>query len=123
MAQLRILIVEDEPIIADLLGDLLGALGHQVCGTAATEAEAVAVALRCEPDLMVVDSSLGEGSGVAAVDEILRHRRIRHIFATANPSGVRDQRPDAIVLQKPYFEADLVAAMDRAMGLASGAAA
>ena len=122
MAKLRILIVEDEAMIALLLGDLLGVLGHEVCAIASTEAQAVAAALRCEPDLMIVDSSLGGGSGVSAVDEILRHRRIPHVFATANPSGVSDERTDAIVIQKPYFEADLVAAMDRALTLTASAA-
>jgi CheY-like chemotaxis protein len=115
MIPLRILIVDDEPAIAALLADLLRALGHDVCAIASNEADAVAAALRCEPDLMIVDARLGKGSGVSAVEDILRRRSIPHLFATANPAGVLDRRPDAIVIQKPYFEGDLVAAMDRAL--------
>jgi CheY-like chemotaxis protein len=122
MTSLRILIVDDEPVLAALLADLLRALGHTVDAIASSEAEAVIAALKHEPDLMIVDASLGEGSGVSAVEDILRRRWIPHLFATANPASVLDRRPDAIVIQKPYFEADLVAAMDRAMK-ASGARA
>jgi CheY-like chemotaxis protein len=122
MSRLRILIVEDETMIAGFLADLLRALGHEVCGVAATQAEAVAAAREHQPDLMIVDAGLGEGSGVSAVEEIFRHRQIPHVFATANPSSVRDRQPNAIVIQKPYFEADLVAAMDRALASSSDVA-
>jgi CheY-like chemotaxis protein len=120
MVPLRILIVDDETMIAELLADLLRALGHTVCAIASSEAEGVTAALSHEPDLMIVDSRLGEGSGVSAVEEILRRRWIPHVFATANPTSVLDRRPSAIVIQKPYFEADLVAAMDRALKASEG---
>jgi two-component system, response regulator PdtaR len=116
MTSLRLLIVDDEPVLAALLAEVLRALGHTVCAIASSEAEAVTAAAAHEPDLMIVDANLGDGSGVSAVGEILRRRRIPHVFATANPSSVLDLRPDAIVIQKPYFEADLVAAMVRALG-------
>jgi CheY-like chemotaxis protein len=115
MTPLRILIVDDEPAIAALLADLLRALGHSVCAIVSNEAEVVTAAEEHAPDLMIVDASLGEGSGVSAVEQILRRRQVPHLFATANPASVLDRRPDAIVIQKPYFEVDLVAAMDRAL--------
>ncbi len=58
MTALRVLVVEDEAIIAMLFADLLVAMGHEVCAIEATEAGAVAAAVRCRPDLMIVDAHL-----------------------------------------------------------------
>jgi two-component system, response regulator PdtaR len=83
---LRVLIVEDDAIISMLLAELLAELGYDVCATAATEAEAVAAAIRDKPDLMIVDARLRGGSGVSAVAEILQAGRSR-IFSSAEPQG------------------------------------
>lgn len=113
---LRILIAEDEEMIAMLLAETVEALGHQVCATAATQEEAVARAEAYCPDLMIVDGSLGDGSGVDAVTAILRTRYIPHLFVTGNVLDVARKRPDAVILQKPFFVRELVTAIDRAMG-------
>lgn len=115
MATLRILIIEDEPIIAMLFEELLTELGHNVVGIADTEAVAVAAALKHKPDLMFVDAHLGKWSGVAAVEVILRTRFIPHIFTSGDVSSVRAQRPDAIVISKPFRETDLINAIEMAM--------
>ena len=70
MKALRVLVIEDDALIALLLSELLAGMGHDVCATATTEAEAVSAATRCNPDLMIVDARLGQGSGVSAVEEI-----------------------------------------------------
>jgi DNA-binding response OmpR family regulator len=72
MKALRVLVVEDDALIAMLLGEMFPSMGHDVCATAATEAEAVSAATRYHPDLMIVDAGLGRGSGVSAMEEILR---------------------------------------------------
>ena len=72
MKALRVLVIEDDALIAMLLTEMLAGMGHDVCATAATEAEAVSAATRYDPDLMIVDAGLGRGSGVSAVEEILR---------------------------------------------------
>ena len=71
MKALRILVVEDDPLIGMLLAEVLEGLGHEVCAIEANEADAVAAAARCSPDLMIVDARLGDESGIAAVDQIL----------------------------------------------------
>ena len=63
METLRVLVVEDYALIAMLLSELLASMGHDVCATAASEAEAVIAAARYAPDLMIVDAGLGRGSG------------------------------------------------------------
>jgi two-component system, response regulator PdtaR len=117
---LRVLIVEDDAIIGLLLQETIEALGHSVCGIANTEADAVAQADRFQPDLMIIDASLRSGSGVSAIETIERTRRIPHIFVTGDARKVRALRPDAIVLEKPFFEGDLATAIERALAVEAG---
>ncbi len=119
MKALRVLVVDDDCLIATLLADVLAGMGHDVCAIEVTEAGAVAAAIRCKPDVMIVDVLLGEGSGISAVEQILRTGFIPHLFVTGDPSRVRARRPDAAVLQKPFRVADLAWALQRAIGVAS----
>jgi CheY-like chemotaxis protein len=112
---LRVLVVEDDALIGMLYADLLAEMGHIVCAIAATEAEAVAAAAQCKPDLMIVDASLNEGSGVSAVDEILRTGFVPHVFVTGDAASVRAVRPGAIVMEKPFRDPELGYAIQRAL--------
>jgi CheY-like chemotaxis protein len=112
---LRILVVEDDAIIGMLLGELLTAMGHKVCAVVGTEAEAVAAAVKHHPDLMMVDATLGEGNGIRAVETILRAGPVAHLFTTGEALGVSLRRPGAVVVQKPFDEADLIPAIARAL--------
>ena len=104
MKALRVLVVEDDTITGMLLGELLKAMGYDVCAIESTEANAVTAAARCRPDLMIVDVQLGDGSGVSAVDEILRTGPVSHVFVSGDISGVRALRPGTVMIQKPYRE-------------------
>jgi DNA-binding response OmpR family regulator len=115
MKTLKVLIVEDDAMIGLLLSEVLEGMGHSVCAIEATEAGAVAAANRHRPDLMIVDVWLGDGNGVAAVEEIRRTQFIPHIIVSADLSKVRNLRPDAVVLQKPFRAFDLERAMLRAL--------
>jgi CheY-like chemotaxis protein len=115
MQSLRIFIVEDDALIALLLEDVLGEMGHEVCGSESGEGEAIAAALRCKPDLMIVDEHLGQGSGMAVVDAVLRNGAVPHLFVSGDARRIRALRPDAIVIEKPFFEVDLARAIQRAM--------
>ncbi|WP_248311297.1 response regulator [Bosea sp. ASV33] len=112
---LRVLVIEDEPIIATLLAEVLTELGHVVSGIATTEAEAIREATRCRPDLMIVDARLRQGSGLTAVAEILEDGFIPHVFVSGDRLTKNSMSPEAIVLQKPFQEADLVRAIARAL--------
>jgi len=112
MKRLRIVLVEDDAVIGALIAELIREMGHHVCATAGTHAEAVAAALQHAPDVMIVDVVLGDGSGVAAVAEIQRRADIPHIFMTG---GTRRSIPlHATVLAKPFGLAGLAAALARA---------
>jgi two-component system, response regulator PdtaR len=112
---LNVLMVEDDACVAELLGELLAEMGHKVCAVETTEAGAVAAASRHKPDLMIVDVLLREGSGIGAVESIMQAGSVPHFFVSGNISKVLALRPAAVVLQKPYSEAGLVSAMNRAL--------
>jgi CheY-like chemotaxis protein len=112
---LRILVVEDDALIQMLMGETLVSMGHEVCAVAATEAEAVEAATQSQPDLMIVDSHLESGSGLAAVRRILQARAIPHIYVSGDALAAELLDPGAVTLQKPYQELDLARAIARAM--------
>lgn len=114
MNALRVLVMEDDAMIGILLGEVLEGMGH-VCAIEATEAGSVAAASRCRPELMIVDVRLGEGSGVAAVEEIIRAGPVPHVFVSGDPSRVAALRPGAVFIQKPFSEATLAGAIQRAL--------
>ena len=111
MRPLRIVVVEDDAPISMLLGEILEDMGHTVCAIENTEAGAVSSAALWHPDLMIVDLSLGEGCGIAAMDAIQRHGTMPHVFVSGDISRIRLLRPNAIMAQKPYREADIVDAI------------
>ncbi|HZL58144.1 MAG TPA: response regulator [Stellaceae bacterium] len=112
----RVLIIEDDVMIAMLFENLLAGMGHAVCAIAATEADAVAAAIRHKPDLMIVDGRLNHGSGEAAVDEIQRTGKVPHIFVSGDPpASIQARRPGAVVIGKPFREAELANAIQRAL--------
>ena len=119
MKALRVLVVEDEILIGMLLADTLGAMGYEVCAIEATETGAVAAAARCNPDLMIVDARLRDGSGVSAVEEILRTGWVPHVFISGETSTILALRPGAIVIQKPFRDIDLNRAIRRALDAAA----
>jgi two-component system, response regulator PdtaR len=118
MKALRVLVIEDDALIAMLLSELLASMGHDVCATAASEVEAVIAATRYDPDLMIVDARLGRGSGLSAVEEILRTGPVAHVFVSGDAEGVWRRKPDAIVVRKPFRKTELARAIDSALAAA-----
>ena len=71
----RILIVDDEPMIAMMLADWVSELGHEAVGPSHNAHAALALIAESSPDAAIVDVSLGEGSGYP-VAECLTERNI-----------------------------------------------
>ncbi len=109
----RVLIVEDEPVIAILLGMVLRRLGHAVMGVEGTEAGAVAAAARERPGLILLDNGLREGSGAGALARILRDGFIPHVYL--NGSRAQQAGPGIAVLEKPFTEGALEQAVAAAL--------
>jgi DNA-binding response OmpR family regulator len=110
--KLRIVVAEDEALIGELLAEMLADLGHDVCAIEATELGLVMAAARCRPDLLLVDVHLGDSSGVSGIAHVLSIGFVPHVFMTGEPIRLRNS--GAVVLQKPFWECDLVRAMERA---------
>jgi two-component system, response regulator PdtaR len=118
---LRILLAEDDAIIGMLLADVLKDMGHAICAIEATETATVITAAQCRPDLLIIDAHLGPGSGVTAVEHILRIGFVPHLFVSGDPASVLTYMPDAVVIQKPFREADLSRAIERALAVPAAA--
>ena len=100
-----VLIIEDEPIIAMDIKELVANCGHRVVGVAATEAEAVAMAERDRPGLILADINLGAGGdGTSAVSRIMRSHYAPVIFVTAYPERLLtgEAVEPAFVITKPF---------------------
>ena len=100
-----VLIIEDEPIIAMDIEELVQNCGHNVVGVATSEAEAVKLATLHKPGLILADINLGiGGDGTAAVARIMQHHYAPVIFVTAYPERLltgEDLEP-AFVITKPF---------------------
>ena len=110
---LRILIVEDELLIALDAEIALEAAGHDVVGTATTEEQAVEMALSHQPELVIVDLRLaGGGCGRTVVKRLRPILDVHIIFASGNldpamRARLREFEPLAM-LSKPYSSDELV---------------
>ena len=112
---LHIVIVEDDILIAMDVAELLTELGHDVCATVRTEADAVAAAERCRPDLMIVDGQLDEGGGISAMRQILAKSEVAHLYITGDRRRLMQQVPDAVILEKPFSLSELLNGIDAAL--------
>ena len=115
MKALRIVVVEDDAMIGLFLGMSLEQMGHQVCAIAATEDAAVKAAADFAPDLMIVDARLREGDGISAVERILSAGPMPHLFCSGDLNDVAARLPDSDILQKPFHDDELSAAIDRVL--------
>lgn len=99
----RILLVEDEPLIAMMLEDFLDVLGKQVAGTADTVAGALAVVEGGGVEAAILDLNLRGGEKSIPVAEELASRGIPFVFATGGGDESVDARfRDRPCLQKPF---------------------
>jgi CheY-like chemotaxis protein len=105
-----VLLIEDEPLIALRLESIVEGMGHSVVGVAATRTEAVAMAKRARPGLILADIQLADGSsGLEAVREIADTLSSPAVYITAFPKRLMDAACGAQppLIEKP-FEAEQV---------------
>lgn len=114
----RVLIIEDEPIIAMDLETLVESLGHTVVGNARTRDEAVSMARAERPGLVLADIRLADGSsGLDAVNDILTSFEVPVIFITAYPESLlTGERPEpTFLIAKPFREETVKAVVSQAL--------
>jgi CheY-like chemotaxis protein len=121
----RIVVIEDEPIIAADLEAIVADLGHTVVARASTRAAAVEAVLAHRPDLVLADIRLGDGSsGIEAVRDILATLDVPVIFVTAFPERLlTGNKPEpTFLVVKPFRAQAVQAAVARALFFRSSAA-
>jgi DNA-directed RNA polymerase specialized sigma24 family protein len=114
----RVLIIEDEPIIAMDIETIVRDLGHDVTGVAVTRDEAVALAMEDRPGLVLADIQLADdSSGIDAVKDILAEFNVPVIFITAFPERLlTGERPEpTFLITKPFQRSTVKAAISQAL--------
>ncbi|KJS18592.1 MAG: two-component response regulator [Hoeflea sp. BRH_c9] len=109
----EIMIIEDEPLIAMDIEDMVEALGHRVTGIARTHTEALDIFRRTKPKMVLADIQLADGSsGIDAVNDILKNDTIPVIFITAFPERLlTGEKPEPAFLVTKPFNPDMVKAL------------
>ena len=116
----RVLVVEDEGLIAEELRERLVRMGMVVAGVAASAEEAIAFANEMEPTLVLMDIRLkGRTDGISAAATIRKRHQIPVIFITAHSDPVTVERAKQVdpagYLIKPFTEQELIVAIQMAL--------
>ncbi|GGA46422.1 response regulator [Pelagibacterium lentulum] len=108
-----IMIIEDEPLIAMDIEQMVESLGHTVTGVARTHSEALKLFNERRPGLVLADIQLADGSsGIDAVNDILQKVSVPVIFITAFPERLlTGERPEPAFLVTKPFQPDMVKAL------------
>lgn len=111
----RILIVEDEFLVAMNLEAVIGDLGHEVTGIAPDQESALELA-GDDPDIAFVDLNLRDGLTGPTIGKLLSDRGISVIYVTANPRILGDGVPGTLgVMPKPCDGRTIAGALDYAL--------
>jgi len=113
-----VLIIEDEPMIALDLENIIESLGHSVTSIERTYKDAVRAASEKPPGLVLADIQLADGSsGIDAVNEVLKSYEVPVIFITAYPERLlTGERPEpTFLVPKPYQQEDVKAIVSHAL--------
>jgi len=118
----RVLIVEDDSIIALNVEQVLAAAGFDVCGVATSQAEALTLADEIRPDFALVDIELSPGDGRVVAKQLFQAHHTAVVFATAQCDDVRSLSATGAVvcLPKPYLAEDVPDALRVAADIVEG---
>lgn len=120
MSNVKLLIVEDDDILARIITWRLTNIGYEVCGRATSGAEAMELLVREKPDLVLMDINIhGDIDGIDTTIMIKKEFKIPVVFLTSHFDGptlerAKATRPDGFVL-KPFGDNDLRVAIELAL--------
>lgn len=109
LAGRRVLVVEDEYLIASDVAEMLGRAGVDVVGPVASVRDALD-ALDPLPDVASLDVKLGDETSFPIADELTR-RGVPFVFATGSPTDIPSAHRGRTVCQKPVLDAVLLQAL------------
>lgn len=115
----RVLIIEDDAIIANEIDTIVSSMGHRVTGSADTHAAAVDMAHQHEPDLILADILLADDtSGIEATEEILTTYKDKPVvFITGHPEILlTGEKPEpTFLIPKPFLKDQVRTAVSQAL--------
>ena len=111
---LKVLLAEDDAMIADMSEDVLVAHGYQVCGIGRTVDEAVRIARDHKPDLAIIDMQMADGGrGTEVAAQLAAMEQLGILYVSGDISGARlDDARGHACLAKPYLFADLLRSLE-----------
>lgn len=119
---MRVLIVEDEPVIGMELEDAVTEAGHEVIGWATGHARAIALAEARSPELAFVDLRLRDGDTGFGISQQLAGRGVIVVVTTAQADELVDVGHLLGVMPKPYLIETVVAVLNYAAQKQQGTA-
>lgn len=113
----KILIVEDDMIISLVVENMIKKLGHEVVGKAPSGDEAIELALKFKPDLILMDIRLkGEMDGIEAITVIKSQINTEVIYLTGNSDKINYDRAKATkcidLISKPFTIGELTRSLE-----------
>ena len=120
MAGEKILLVEDDDVIAKVADWRLKNLGYTVCGRATNAAAAMELVVNAKPDIVLMDINIqGDLDGIETAKMIKKGFNIPVVYVTSHSDGptlerARETRPDGFIV-KPFDDKDLRVAIELAL--------
>jgi two-component system, response regulator PdtaR len=113
----RILIADDEPLIRRDLKELIEEIGYEVVGEAKNGLEALALATRTKPDVIILDIKMPHMNGIEVARHIGEHFPLIVLTAYSKPDLVQQARDAGVMayLTKPFRRADISPALELAV--------
>jgi DNA-binding response OmpR family regulator len=111
---LKVLIAEDDLLIADMAEEVLTDHGYKVCGIGRNVADSLVLASRYKPDLAILDVRLADGDvGTQIATELADLRELGILYVTANVTAVEQTNVHGhACLEKPYSAGDLLRSLE-----------
>jgi CheY-like chemotaxis protein len=121
--RLRVLVVDDQAAVRDVVGDMVQFAGHDVIGKAGDGIEAVEQARRLHPDLIIMDVVMPRANGVEAMRTILSEKTADGVLLMSGEYRSHGMTKEellqagaAVFLEKPFSLSDLAQSLEKCTG-------
>jgi CheY-like chemotaxis protein len=115
-SRIRVLVVDDDPLMRDLICHMVGVLGFEVVGTAGDGEEAIECSRQLQPDVILMDIMMPRLNGIDATRAIMAERPTAIIFVSGFLQDEIRERAIAAgaasLVQKPFTLGDLQLALE-----------